>query len=271
MNTKFIIMCAPNGARRTKIDHPKIPITAEEIAICAQSVLDAGAALLHVHVRDSKGAHSLDVDKYRDALSAINSKVGDNLVLQVTTESCGKFSRYDQMQMVRSLKPEAISLAINEICPDENTEKEAAKFYSWLNRERIMVQHILYTPEEVVRFSLLKERGIIPSQNLFLLFVLGRYTKDLIGDVSELAKFLEVTPEDAIWSVCCFGSTEYEAVQLASLNGGHARVGFENNLICFDGSIAIDNNVLVYAAATLGMTAGRSIATADDVRNLFVF
>ena len=65
----FIVMCAPNGARRSQADHGRLPVTPAELADCAESIHAAGASIMHVHVRDDDGAHSLDVDRYRDAIA----------------------------------------------------------------------------------------------------------------------------------------------------------------------------------------------------------
>ena len=115
-------MCAPNGARKMKDDHPEVPIGADDLADCAESIVDAGASLIHVHVRDPRGRHSLDTEEYRRVSVAIKDRVGEKLVVQVTTEACGIYSRYEQMAMVRDLKPEAISVAVREICPDAAAE-----------------------------------------------------------------------------------------------------------------------------------------------------
>ena len=64
MSKPFIIMCAPNGARRSQDDHARLPITAAELADCAGELLDAGASMIHVHVRDDAGAPSLDEIRY---------------------------------------------------------------------------------------------------------------------------------------------------------------------------------------------------------------
>ena len=68
---EFVVMCAPNGARRTRRDHPALPITPDELANSARAICDVGASMIHVHVRDEDGGHTLDVGRYRDAIAAI--------------------------------------------------------------------------------------------------------------------------------------------------------------------------------------------------------
>lgn len=111
MAEPFIVMCAPNGARKSRDDHAALPISSDELATCAEDVLAAGASLLHVHVRDDRGGHTLDAGRYREATNAIRKRVGEALVVQVTTEACGIYSSDEQMAMVRELRPEAVSLA----------------------------------------------------------------------------------------------------------------------------------------------------------------
>lgn len=268
MTAPFIVMSAPNGARRVKDDHPALPITNEEIAACAEDVADAGASILHLHVRDEEVKHSLDPDRYRAAITAVRERVGDRLVIQVTTEACGMYTADEQMAVVRALKPEAVSLAIKELCPDSESEPEAAEFFAWLRAEDVMPQYILYTPEEVTRFENLRNRGVIPDDRPFVLLVLGRYSDSLTGNPGLLGRTVEGLKQDVTWMVCCFGSTENDAVIEAVRMHGHARVGFENNMTLPDGATAPDNAALVGLAAKCGIDAGRPVASADDVREL---
>ena len=266
----FIVMCAPNGARKTQQDHPRLPVTPVELADCAESIHQSGASIMHVHVRDERQGHSLDVGRYRAAIAAIRNRVGDQLIIQVTSEACGIYTSDQQMSMVRELKPEAVSLALAELCPDEQSEPRAAEFYGWLQDEHIMVQHILYSVDELQRFADLRDRGVIADSRPFALFVLGRYATDLTGQPEDLDAFVAAAPSDLTWAVCCFGRTESDAALRAAAAGGHARVGFENNLLLPDGGVAADNTALVRLAAEAGRQEGRPVATADQVRALLV-
>ena len=268
MTVPFIVMSAPNGARRGKDDHQALPITPDELATCAEQVADAGASILHLHVRDEQGGHSLDPDRYRAATTAVRDRVGDRLIIQVTTEAVGVYSAEQQMATVRELKPEAVSLALKELCPDDESEPVAADFFAWLSTENVMPQYILFSPEEVIRFTNLRQRGVIPDDWPFVLLVLGRYSDSLTGDPESLGRYVEGLQQDVAWMVCCFGQTENVAVAEAARLHGHARVGFENNLTLPDGSIAQDNAALVNLAARTGTDSGRRVADADDVRQM---
>ncbi|HSP26145.1 MAG TPA: 3-keto-5-aminohexanoate cleavage protein, partial [Saliniramus sp.] len=139
-----IIAVAPNGGRRTKTDHPGLPVTAAETARTAAACREAGAAMIHIHVRDENQRHSLDVDLYRDAIAAARREAGPDMVIQATTESVGMYDSRQQMEMVRALKPEAISMGLRELAPSEDDKATFADFMQWLARERIAAQIIIY-------------------------------------------------------------------------------------------------------------------------------
>lgn len=264
---RVMIMAAPNGARRTAADHAALPTTADEIARTAAGLADAGAAVLHLHVRDANGGHTLDVAAYREALAALDKSVGDRLIVQVTTEAVGRYRPDEQMNLVRELRPDAVSLALRELCPDVNYESDVARFFGWVVTEGIWPQYILYDADDVRRFDLLRKRGVLADERPHCLLVLGRYSRNLEGDPDELTALLDAADFSQFpWSVCCFGAREHEAALAAHAAGGHVRLGFENNLQLADGRLAGDNAELI--AQFVGAIAGsaRRPATADEVR-----
>lgn len=266
--TPLIVTVAPNGARKTKADHPALPITAEELAVEALRCHNAGAAMIHLHVRDEAGGHSLSVEAYRAAIAAIRDRVGDDLLIQVTSEAAGVFGPVEQMEMVRRLKPDHVSLALREIVADATAEAEAAAFLQWLGAEGVTPQYILYSPEDVSRFLDLRRRNVVPGRSHSLLFVLGRYGRRQARP-EDLLPFLEALGHtDDIWSVCAFGGMEHACVAAAIALGGHARVGFENNMILKDGAVAPNNAPLVAQVGQLAAALGRPLADARTAHAL---
>jgi 3-keto-5-aminohexanoate cleavage enzyme len=261
------IAVAPNGGRRTKADHPQLPMTADELAATAAGCLEAGASMIHAHVRDRDGGHLLDADAYRAATAAIRAVVGDRLVIQITSEALGIYSPAEQMEVVRQVRPEAVSLALRELLPDESHEAGFMEFLGRLRREKAMPQIILYTPEEASQLAALKARGLIPFDDIPVLYVLGRYSAGQRSSPGDLLPFLAPgLPRFRHWSVCAFGARETACVTAGALLGGHVRVGFENNLFMPDGSQARDNAELVAAAAAAMGACGLRPATAEDLR-----
>ena len=270
----LVVSVAPTGARKSKRDHPALPVSPAEIAATARACLAAGAALVHLHVRDCEGGHSIDVEAYKEACGAIREAVGDDLIIQVTSESVGRYSSADQMSMVRTLQPEAVSLAIRELIETPEDIAEAESFLRWLVGEaKIVPQYILYSSEDVIRFMALCEAGVIPREARNLLFVLGRHTTEQRSAPRDLLPFLAaIGQQDEVvgtWSVCAFGAQESACVLTAAALGGHPRVGFENNLQLADGSLAPDNAGLVAQIREGAALLGRPLASADVARQIF--
>lgn len=266
-NDKIIVMSAPNGARRSHADHPALPLTAEESALDAVRLRAAGAAVLHLHVRDADGRHSLDADLYRQAIDAIRDKLGDDLIIQVTTEAVGQYTPEEQRAVVRALKPEAVSLALREFCPPDSDERIASEFCAWMQAEHVWPQYILYSAADVRRFDAMRQRGVFADPAPFALFVLGQYADSINGTLADLDALLAVTDASAYpWAVCCFGPQENEVMLLAAKRGGHARLGFENNLNLPDGTIAPDNAALIRAFVAGSVECGRQPASPGEIR-----
>jgi len=259
------IAVAPNGGRRTKADHPGLPILPAEIGRAAGECLEAGAAMIHVHVRDGAGRHLLDADAYRAAIAAVRRECGDRLVVQVSTESVGIYGPAEQMAVVRDLRPEAASLALRELAPDASGEAGLAAFLGFMKRERIMPQVILYTPGDAARLADLESRGIVPFDDVPVLFVLGRYGDGPPSRPVGLEAFLPHA-HGRSWMLCAFGAGEARCGTAAALLGGDVRVGFENNLHRPDASLAANNADLVEAVAAPLRALGVRLAGADGLR-----
>lgn len=267
IDAPLILAVAPNGARRTKADHPAIPIAPDEIAAEAARCREAGAAMIHLHVRDAELKHSLDADTYAAATAAIRREVGNDIIIQMTTEAVGIYTPDQQMAAVRAVRPEAASLAIREFCPDEASVPAFAEFLAWMASERIMAQYILYAADDVATFADLQARGVIPDLRPFLLYVLGRYTPGQKSVPADLLPFLaEGETLDADWAICAFGARECACALTAAALGGHVRVGFENNSLMADGSVAPDNGALLRQVVDGARLLGRRPAGANEAR-----
>jgi uncharacterized protein (DUF849 family) len=266
----LLIMAAPNGARRTKADHPALPMGADELAETAAKCRAAGASAVHVHVRDENGQHVLDAARYRVAVGAIRQRVGGAMAIQITTEAVERYSPAEQMALVRELRPECVSIGLREIFSEG--EQEPADFFHWLASAGIAVQHILYDRADLDRLADLGQRGLIgDAQTSRLLFVLGRYAANQESSPDDLRPFTEGLDAHglrgrAVWSVCAFGRGETDSLAAAIAAGGHVRVGFENSLWNTDGSVARDNAERVSVIAGIAHRAGRAIADGDQAR-----
>ena len=265
----LIITVAPNGAYKQAHDHAAVPLTAASLASTAKSCLEAGAAMLHLHIRDAQGGHSLDVEGYRNALQVVKAAVGDAMVLQITSEAARVYQAPEQIAMVQALRPEAVSVSLREVDQPDIGDAGLAAFFGGLARERVMTQVILYDVADLQRWQALRERGVIPEAPWFLLFVLGRYTTGQTSNPRDLVPFVHAHNGPEPWAVCAFGATEHACVTAAAALGGHVRVGFENNLQLKNGQTAPDNAALVGQAREAAFSLGRPLASAQDIRQRF--
>lgn len=255
-------MVAPNGARRTRADHPELPVTVSQIAETAAACWRAGAGALHLHVRDDDAIHTLDAGRYREAMSAVADATDRQMAIQVTTESVGRYRPEEQVAVVKALMPKAISVALREICHGQSNEDFAAGFYHWAREAGVAVQHILYSPQEVFQLSDMIGRETIPGNHHAAIFVLGRYTTGQQSQPEDLDPYVQALEtcrlsDRVTWMVCAFGAGETACLAYALARGGHARVGFENSLWNADGSLAQSNEQRVGTICAISDLIGR--------------
>ncbi len=267
VKSPLIVTVAPNGARKTKADHPALPISPADLAAEAVACQKAGASMIHLHVRDENDGHSLDTGRYRDAMAAIGETCGEDLVIQITTEAVGIYSAEEQMAVIRELMPPSASLAIRELVL-EGREDAARDFFAEITEAGVLPHYILYSAEDLVRFQRLVETGIVPADKGLLLFVLGRYSEGQVSSPSDLLPFLQHLRIGLPWSVCAFGHLEHAAVSTAVAMGGHVRVGFENNIYLKNGEVANGNADLVTQIADVSRAVGRPLASAGEIAGI---
>ncbi|MGW8192664.1 MAG: 3-keto-5-aminohexanoate cleavage protein, partial [Desulforhopalus sp.] len=253
----MLIAVAPNGAEKTKLDHPELPICPEELIKTARSCLEAGAAMMHFHVRDHHGRHTLDHKIYAPVLRELETAVGENVLLQVSSESAGVYRPTEQIEQMKRLAPHCLSCGLREFIRDRTDYAVGHAFFSELYRAGVLIQYILYSPAEVEWYETLCKDGVLPGKNHLLLFVLGRYRQATIGEF-DLRSYVTVLKRNSPWMVCGFGMKEHKIVSQAAKLGGHARVGFENNHQLPDGRPAPDNAALVQLASEAARFNGRS-------------
>ncbi|MEM8791471.1 MAG: 3-keto-5-aminohexanoate cleavage protein [Pseudomonadota bacterium] len=240
------LMVSPTGARRLTTDVPGIPLTVPEIALEAAACQRAGADAIHLHVRDAEGGHSLDAGLCREAMAAVR-ETAPGLEIQITTESAGRFEVADQLACLEALRPAEASAGVREILRDTAL---APRFYGFAAEAGVRLQHILYDLTDVESLRAAYASGLVPEGMREAIFVLGQYAPPTTGQPADLDPLLEAA-EDLVldWMVCAFGPNELACLTEAMRRGGHARVGFENNIHLPDGTVAETNAQLVKLVA----------------------
>jgi 3-keto-5-aminohexanoate cleavage enzyme len=271
-----IISVAPNGARKSKQDIPTLPISAEEIFEEAGRCVEAGATLFHLHVRDNNGGHSLDAERYREVIRKIEAVYGHRLIIQASTETCGIYQPSDQITLVKTLWPPSASIGIRELVPSSAYEEEARLFLQRAVNHGVLIQYICYSANDIDYLGYLLAKGVVPKTPLlFVLFVIGDKTGRK-ADVSELQPLLNAlhdklagTPLE--WALCAFGDQELPCMLEAVRQGGHVRIGFENNHVLHDGTPAPSTAALVTQfIKALGRESARPVASYEDAKNLLM-
>ncbi len=232
------IMVAPTGARKSKADHPQLPITIEEIRDETVACAAAGATALHLHVRDSMGAHSLDPTIYREAIEEIRNAL-PSFPIQVTTEAAGRFDVDAQLHCLRHLRPEAASVSVREIARRPDL---APRVYHFCADAGVSIQHILYDATDWEQLETWRAEGVVRAGQDDVIFVLGSYAPPKAASRIDLnavsARFAQTRGG---YMVCAFGAAEHEVLCAAAAQGADLRIGFENNIHGPDGDVAPSN------------------------------
>ncbi len=250
------ITAAPNGARRMPMHHPALPITLSQICDTARACHTAGADALHLHIRDDAGLHTLDPERYRDTLAALQDTV-PMLDVQITTEAAGLFDVATQLNTLRSLRPAAASISVREIM---RTPPLAPEVYATAAEANTLVQHILYDLNDLKTLRGLLDRGTIPSQMRDILIVLGQYTPARDATIAELIPWQAALGDDfPNWTVCAFGPQEHAVACAALAAGRDVRIGFENNLHRPDHTPARDNAENIARTVAAAKALGRPL------------
>jgi len=242
------IMVAPNGARKTKQDHPALPVTDAEVIATAVACHEAGADAIHIHIRDEQQTHLLDSKRYQSIVAAIQ-EAARGLELQVTSEAAGIYDAEAQIELLNALRVPWVSVSIREILR-ANDRNHIPTFLTDLTK-RCRVQFILYDVADYEALTKLRAEGAIAGATFEVLYVLGRYAKNQMSDPTDLDPFLnfrahlapEIAPSAEM--VCAFGPSQIACLVHAAHQGLDVRVGFENGFWLSNGRIADDNAALV--------------------------
>lgn len=261
--SELCIMVAPNGARRTKADHPALPISPAELAAAAKACHAQGAGAIHLHVRDQAEVHSLDPQAYRDAIDAVQ-RACPEIVIQTTTEAAGLFDVDHQFAAVRALRPSCLSFSLAELMRDG--PEKADEFLRWSAANRQGIQFILYDAAQIVEMRRMLDAGRLHlSEAPRIIVVAGRYSATQDSDIAEFNALYDALTDtgldtESVWMTCAFGRGELACLERTIELGGHVRVGFENAIVDAGGRPARDNAERVALVAALAREHGRDLA-----------
>lgn len=266
---KLIITAAICGAEVSKEQNPNVPYTVEEIGEEAESAYNAGASIIHLHVRKDDGTPTQDKQRFKLCIEEILSRCPDVLIQPSTGGSIG-MSNQERLQPI-SLKPEMATLDCGTCNFGKkdifvNTIDTIIEFSKKMYSKGITPELECFDKGMLDTVLELKEKGIIKTPMHFN-FVLG--VPGAISATAENLIFLvNSIPKTSTYTVTGIGKYEFKMATLSILLGGHVRVGFEDNLYISKGVLAKSNGELVNKVKRIAGELGREIATPQETRKI---
>lgn len=268
----MIVNVALTGAVPGKADNPLLPVGPEEIAADAVACAAAGAAVVHLHVRDERGAPAHRRDLYERAIGAIRERAPE-LAICVTTSSRvdpDPAARMAGLELEDALRPEMASLTLGSFnFPGSVSANPPATIVALLERMGelgVRPELEVFEPGMVNTLHVLAERGLIPDPPVvnILLGSMGS-SPAFVGD---LARIVEKLPRGAEWAAAGIGVFQRSMTIAAAIMDGNVRTGLEDNPRG-DGAGRWGNVDAVALAAEAAKLAGRSLASPAEARRRF--
>ncbi|MDQ1030941.1 uncharacterized protein (DUF849 family) [Streptomyces umbrinus] len=286
MNQDVIITCALTGAGDTVRKSPHVPVTPEQIARSAVEAADAGAAAVHIHVRDPEtGAPSRDPRLYREVVERIR-ETGTDVVVNLTAGMGGDLV-IDPEEPLRHLPGTDLVGGLDrlphveDLLPDICTLDCGSLNFGDGSNLYVSTPDMLRTGARRIQ-----ELGVRPELEIFdtghLWFAKQLRTEGLLDDPTVfqlcmgipwgapadpgvLQSMVNMLPEGAQWASFALGRMQMPWVAQSVLLGGHVRVGLEDNLYLGKG-VKATNAQLVERAVTIVEAMGARVATPDEAR-----
>ena len=253
-----LITVAPTGAEADKTAVPALPVTLDELVTTAKECQAAGAAVVHVHIRDGQAQPTLDRARLADTVAALRE--GTDLIVQLSTGGAVTDS-FDDRLAVLDAAPDACSLT----CGTVNFGDEVfSNPYPFIGDLYARTQELGVVPEfELFDFGhiatlhrLLASHGAPHGGHVHCDLVMG-VPGGMPGDAATLTQAVSALPAEATWSATGIGRTSVPVMFAALSAGGHLRVGMEDTLSFARGRPVTSNAELVERAATLADLAQR--------------
>jgi uncharacterized protein (DUF849 family) len=265
---RTLITIAPTGAEAEKVAAPALPVTLEELVHAAKECEGAGAAVIHVHIRDAEARPTLDPIRLRDTVTALREST--NLIVQLSTGGAVT-DPYEHRLKVLDAAPDACSLTCGTVNFGTdvfmNPWPFMAELYQLTQAMEIVPEFELFDLGQVASLRrLLDTYGAPYGGHVHCDLVMG-VPGGMPGDARSLVAAVEALPEEATWSATGIGRTTLPVMYAALSAGGHLRVGMEDTLTYAKGRPVTANSQLVERAATLAKIAQREPMSPDEARS----
>lgn len=266
---KLIITAAICGAEVSKAQNEHVPYTVKELQEEAFMAYQAGASIIHLHVRTDEGVPTQDRERYREAMEAIRAACPD-VIIQPSTGGAVGMEAKERLQPLE-LYPEMATLDCGTLNfgGDEifvNTENMIIDFAARMRENGVKPECEVFDKSMIDMALRLAEKGHIPKPMHFNL-VMG-VNGGIAGTPRDLLFLVESLPKDATFTVSGIGRTQTAMLTMAVLLGGHVRVGFEDNIYLEKGVKAQSNAQFVERVVRIAKELGRAVATPAQARRI---
>ena len=266
---KLIITAAICGAEVTKEHNPAVPYTVEEIVREAKSAVDAGAAIVHLHVREDDGTPTQNKARFKVCIDAILKVCPDVILIPSTGGAVG-------MSAEERLQPTELPIEMATLdCGTcnfgdevfENTMPMMRDFGKRMIENNIKPEYECFEMGHLDTIVHMAKKGEVPGAPMQFNFVLGvpGCTSATVGNLVWMANAI---PAGSTWTATGIGRHEFSLAAAAIVMGGHVRVGFEDNLSIEKGVLAKSNGELVAKVVRLAKELGRGVATSAEAREI---
>jgi 3-keto-5-aminohexanoate cleavage enzyme len=264
---EVVLTAAIVGAELSRKDTPYLPLSPQEVAEEAARCRDAGAAIIHLHVRDTSGDSTQSTERFEQVIEAIRSKC--DCIIQPSTGGAVGMS-IDERAGPLSCRPEMATLNCGTINFGDdlflNSRPDIRKLARKIRAAGSVPELECYEVGHIAEALALEAEGAI-GRPLHFQFVLG--VKGAIPAREDVVDFMRsMVPPDATWAVAAIGRWQQPMTELAMRLGGHARVGLEDNIFLSKGVLSEGSAPLVARAAAYAQSIGRQPADPARARAL---
>jgi 3-keto-5-aminohexanoate cleavage enzyme len=263
----LIITCAVVGAELTKDDYPYLPITPEQIAESSRGAVEAGASIIHLHVRDKQGKPTQRIDVFADVTERMRQRC--DCIIQYSTGGAID-TPLDERCVPLKLKPDMATLSMGTMNfgPDifENTENTIRTIAQAIQENGVMPELEIFDYGMMDTVDRFLKNGLIPER-FHIDFVLG-VPGGMSGEIKNLILLKDRLSPDQTWTVAGLGRFQMLLSAHAIAMGGHVRVGIEDNIYYRKGELAKSNAQLVERVVRIAKELDRPVATLEQSRKM---
>ncbi len=266
-STATMITVAPTGAELEKSAVPALPVTLEELVTTAKECGEAGAAIIHVHIRDAGARPTLDVVRLTDTVQALREAT--DLIVQLSTGGAVT-DPYERRLAVLDAAPDGCSLTCGTVNFGDDVFMNPWPFmcelYARTQELGVVPEFELFDLGHVAALHrLLDKYGPPFGGHVHCDLVMG-VPGGMAGDAATLVQAVAALPSGATWSATGIGRTSIPVMLAALAAGGHLRVGLEDTVTFSRARAVASNAELVSRAAEVADLAQRPAMPPDDAR-----